>query len=972
MVLNLVPRPALHSRRFPPVGHFAGELKKLCEDPERLRQFQSVLTVNGLLNRDGLWGREFVRTCFHVGKPSLALSWLKGIEDVTLPTLNLMLKCLPDHGLYEDLLWVYRCCRIRGRETDGYGFPLVIKAARVLGEFGIGREVHCAALRNGFGANVGVQTAFLDFYAKMGHVDIAEKVFGLIPEPDLVCWNALIAGLSLNGSDRKALEVFGKNIWGTGLRLNSSTLASIVPVCTRVGCVEIGRSLHGYAIKSGCSSEGHLVSAFMSMYAKEEDLCSAVKLFVTIEGKGIGIGAWNALIHAYADNMREFGAFDMFCQMLRSGNRPDPVTLVSVIPACARLTGFGYCECVHAFSIKCGLEMQVSVGTALVSTYAKQKNMIEARFLFDEMPKTNPELWNSIISGYVYNGLLIESLSMFREMNSSGVKPDAVSIVNILSACSKVASSLLAKSAHAFSLKMDFASNINVANALMESYSVCGGLGYALMIFDHMTTKDTVSWNTLISGCIRNREPEKFKMLVHQMQKEDEEFDFVTLISILSSCDLAEFIDRGMSLHCFAIKKGFAADLSSANAFISMYANCGDFDSSRMVFETMSSRDIVSWNALLTGCRKLKADGVILAAFHEMIDEGQTPDSITLINLLPSCSTALQGRSIHAWTLKWRLVQETSVATSLITMYAKFNDVRSSLVLFEMGDKWNVSLWNAMIFMYIRMGNFNNAVLAFRELLHVGVEADHITFLSLISAASLLTDARLSHSLHASVVRRGLDGDLTTANALIDMYARSGNLLAAGKLFNCLVRKDTVSWNVMINAQGLHGNTREALALLSWMEDSGFEPNSITYLSVLSSCRHSGSIDDASNVCRFMIRKGMAPMEKHLDCLVDLLGRAGRLSDALSVIKDSPRAVSPSSLKSLLGACFAQSNVQLAEEVGKMLHETYMDKSELLTVMLHNTYAASGRWIDASRVRSELDRTNLRKIPGCSLLCENL
>ncbi|KAI4381659.1 hypothetical protein MLD38_007716 [Melastoma candidum] len=117
--------------------------------------------------------------------------------------------------------------------------------------------------------------------------------------------------------------------------------------------------------------------------------------------------------------------------------------------------------------------------------------------------------------------------------------------------------------------------------------------------------------------------------------------------------------------------------------------------------------------------------------------------------------------------------------------------------------------------------------------------------------------------------------------------------------------------------------------------------------------------------------KGIAPKEEHLDCSVDLFGRAGGLSDALSMVKDSPLAVSPSSSKSLVGACYAQSNAQLAEEVGKMLHETYMDKSELLPVMLHNTYAASGRLIDVGRVRSELDRTNLRKTPY-SFLCENL
>ncbi|KAK3412149.1 hypothetical protein EUGRSUZ_I00931 [Eucalyptus grandis] len=945
------------------VARFARALK-LCKDPHRLKPLKCLLIVSGLAEEGPLIG-ELVRSCFRLGYPSLALSTFLGTRSVTLPLQNSMVRGLCDHGLYEEVVWVYGKCRGSGCPSDSFTLPSVLKACSALGALDVGKEVHCVALRAGFEANVVVQTALLDFYAKTGRLEVADKLIGLIPEPDLVSWNALIAGSSRNGLREKALELFGK-IRAVGLTPNVSTLACVIPACTRLGRLDVGRSLHGLAFKSGHLSNGYLAPALVSMYALDDNLCSARDLFESLQEKYVPV--WNALIHAYKEKQRVLDVFDIFHRMTRSGIQPDAITFVCIIPACENLRDPVHGKCLHALTMKHGIGCQVSVGTSLVSFYAKHGDINSAKWLFDNMPDRNLPTWNSLISGYVHNGLLDESFAVFSEMQFVGLTPDPVSIISILSACSKLKAILLGKSVHAFSEKMDFVSNLNVSNALLALYCECHDLTSSFALFNRMASRDVVSWNTLISGCVHTGHIEKTWELGHLMQKEERKLDFVSLISILPSYVSINHLLQGMSLHCYAIKMGFALDVALVNALISMYGNCGDLDSGSLLFKIMPRRDLVSWNALMTGYRRKRLDGDVLVLFHQMMEEDyNTPNDVTLINLLPSCCSELQGKSIHAFALRRGILQDTPLLTSLISMYTRFDSIRCSLRLFEMGDRLDISLWNSLMSMHVQTKNSNKAVDAFCQLLHMGLEADHVTVLILISASAQLTIANLAHSVLSYVIRKGFVKDIAINNSLIDLYARCGNLSIARDLFNSSNEKDLVSWSVMINAYGMHGNFEAALNLLSQMELTGTKPDAVTYLSILSVCSHAGLVHQAKMIFRSMVERGVSPNTEHYSCMVDLLGRRGHLHEAFEIVKGSPHLASTALLESLLGACSVQGNAEIAEGVCKMLLEVDPSNSASY-VMLHNTYAVAGRWMDASRVRSDMERRRLSKVPGYSLV----
>nr|POE68094.1 pentatricopeptide repeat-containing protein, mitochondrial [Quercus suber] len=486
-----------------------------------------------------------------------------------------------------------------------------------------------------------------------------------------------------------------------GLKPNVSTFASVIPVCSRLGCLNVGKCLHGFAVKSGYFSNNFLVPALISMYAIDMDLSAARSVFDFILEKNVTI--WNAMISAYTQRQNNFEAFEMFRQKIRAGLQPNLVTFVSIIPSCENSNSL----CFGDFN--------------------------SAYILFDQMSNRNLLSWNSMVSGYVHNGQWYASLATFREMQLARCNPDAVSIVSVLSACSKLQAVLLGKSARAFSVRKQLASDLKVTNALLAFYSDYHQLSSSVQLFNMTAIRNVVSWNTLISGYVHNGDVEKTTAFLHQMHKDGMELDLVTLISILPVFSERKDLWQGMAIHGFAIKTGIASDVSLLNALISMYCYCRDLEAGRSLFEVMPQRNVVSWNALITGCRYHNLQNEVLVLFSHMIREDQRPNYVTLLNLLPLCCTQLQGKSIHAFAVGTGVVKETPLVSSLIFMYARFENINLCLLVFQMGKNGDISLWNAIMSVHVQTKNAIKAAAFFCDLLQLGLRPDKITVLSLIS-----------------------------------------------------------------------------------------------------------------------------------------------------------------------------------------------------------------------------------------------
>ncbi|CAL5369500.1 unnamed protein product [Camellia sinensis] len=959
----VVTQPINHYSSTPHGTHILRLLNLCRRVVEDLKPLKSLLLVHGLIDHQPLIV-EFFRRCFDLGSPELVLSAFAVIEKPSVFLQNSTVRSLCNVGLFEDALSVYQKCRISGCPSDNFTFPFVIKACSALGALQIGKGLHCSVLRNGFGDNLVVQTALVDLYAKCDQMGSARRLLDRISQPDLVPWNALISGYSLNGLNEEVFHVF-QEICAMGFKPNVSTLASTIPVCTRLGYLHMGKSLHGFAVKLGYFLDEYLIAALISMYAGGGDFDVGRKLFDCLLEKNVTI--WNAMISAYTQNQKPNEAFALFKQMLQANVQPNMITFLSIIPSCECFGCILYGESLHTCAVKHGLVDQLPVMTAILSIYAKLGDMGSAEFLFNQMPVQNLLSWNSLVSAYVHNRHWDVSLDAFREMQLAGFNPDAVSIVCVLSACSELEAILPGKSAHAYSLKNGFDFNLNVSNTLLAFYSDCYQLFSSFKLFRKMGVRNAISWNTLISGCVHNGEARNAVALLDQMQREGMDFDLVTLVSVLPCYCGPENLVQGMGIHGRAIKMGFASVVSLANALISMYFNCGEFHGGKLLFDSMLNKSMVSWNALITGYRYNNLHDDVMLLFCQMIKEDQKPNDVTLLNILPVCYTPLQGKSIHAYAARTGIAMVASLLTSLIFMYARFGNMNYCLLLFEMGEKRNISLWNAIVSAHVQTKNAKKAIAFFSQLLHTEMEPDYMTVLSLISACVQINNPNLTNCVMSYVIHKGFNKDVAVVNALIDLYAKCGNISIARKLFDGLLEKDVVSWSVMINGHGLHGDGEAALALVSQMELKGMKPDDITYVSILSACSHAGFVEQGRMFFNSMIENGIVPRMEHYACMVDLFGRTGHLNEAYDMVTKLPHKPSLSLLESLLGACIIHGNLQIGEEIGRLLLE--MDPENPGSyVMLYNVYAAAGRWTDANKVRSDMEERQLRKVPGCSVV----
>ncbi|KAL5705736.1 hypothetical protein ACHQM5_023998 [Ranunculus cassubicifolius] len=934
----------------------------LCQNINDLHKIHSLLDIHLSKKYENFIG-EFIKVCFKLSSPEFALDFFSNLQKPTSWLQNVIIRCLTDYTLYDQVLNVYLRCRKLGCKSDNFTFPFVIKACTSICDFQTGEEVHCVVLKTGLQRFVVVQTSLIDMYAKSGYMNLAGLVFDEIPEPDLVSWNAVVSGYSFNGLDQQVFQVIRK-IQEVGFMLNVSTFASLIPVCTRA--LGMGRSIHGFILKCGILLDEQLVPALISMYSSNGGLSVARGIFHLLDKKNVV--TWNAMISGYTHNQMSIEAIELYRDMLDCNELPNLVTFVTIVPCSVGLDRFRYGESIHASGIKYGVAHQPAAIPALLSMYAKFGDIDSARFLFYGLGKRDLLSWNSMVSGYVQNGFPYESLSAFCEMQIAGLTPDSVSLLSVLSACTELKGFLMGMSAHAYCLRHGLDSSLNVLNALLTFYSECGKSSTFLALFNSMVTRNVVSWNILSSSCALKTDITNVTTLVNRMQQENVGFDSVTMISILSSFCMSEDLIQGMTVHGHSIKTGFTSDVSLVNALISMYINCWNLDAAHLLFEEMPTRSMVSWNALLTGLRYNNLHEEVMTLFHRMIREGQKPNFVTLLNILPVCRDHRDGKCIHGYAVRTGEISEAPLLTSLLCMYARFQNSSSSCLLFEKANKSDITVWNAMMSVHAQSNNPKHAVHCFNEILKMQHEPDYVTILSLTSSCAQLSSLNLSQSVMAYVIRKGFENDLLIRNALVDSFSRCGYITIARKVFDEMNLKDVVSWSVMINGYGTHGNAAAALSLFSEMKCSGITPDDITFISILSACSHSGLVEQGKMLFSSMIQDyGILPRMEHYACMIDLLGRTGHLTEAYELVQRLPFAPSSSLLESLLGACTVHGNFELAEEITALLLHIEQRNSRPY-VMLSNVYAATGRWSESSSVRSKMDEITLRKVPGFSLV----
>ncbi|OVA13980.1 Pentatricopeptide repeat [Macleaya cordata] len=343
-------------------------------------------------------------------------------------------------GFSRDMHWIenpglfyFRKMLVDMVEPDYITFIGLLGASIELNNIEIGKQLHCFMIKLKFDSNRFVGSALVDLYGKFGLVEDSWKVFDRIQSRDLVLWNVMVSCYVLNGSGKRALEVF-ELMRLEGLKGDAFTFSSLLSCCGILGSVKLGKQIHGIIMKLSFECDVLVATALVDMYAKNGNLQKAREIFDGMITRNIV--SWNTMIVGYGQNGDGKEAMKLLRKMLQRSFKPDELTLASILSSSANLAAINEVVQIHGLATKNGLEDFLSVGNALINAYYKCGNISCAVQSFNLIKNPNLFTWTSMICAYAFHGFSKQALEIFEEMLSKGVKPDGVAFVGVLSACS--------------------------------------------------------------------------------------------------------------------------------------------------------------------------------------------------------------------------------------------------------------------------------------------------------------------------------------------------------------------------------------------------------------------------------------------------------------------------------------------------------------------------------------------------------
>lgn len=488
--------------------------------------------------------------------------------------------------------------------------------------------------------------------------------------------------------------------------------------------------------------------------------------------------------------------------------------------------------------------------------------------------------------------------------------------------------------------------------------------------------------------------PYYVNMLLLGLQPNSYTFPF-----LLKSCTRLPTADAGKQVHGQVLKSGLDDDVYVHTSLINMYAQHGNLDDARMVFDkgdyrdavsftalitgyasggyvdkardlfnAIPIRDVVSWNAMMSGYAQTGRFDEALSLFDEMRKQNVSPNVSTMLSVLSACAhqgDMETGDLVRSWIEEQGHCSNLKLINALIDMHAKCGDPDRARSFFDSIQEKDIVSWNVMIGGYAHTSKYKEALEVFRLLLLNNVEPNDITFLNVIPACAHLGALDLANWIHTYIKRHYhnfLNETLWTS--LINMYAKCGNIEAAKQIFYGQQTKSLSCWNAMISGLAMHGDARRSIELFSEMVKEGLKPDDITFVGVLSACCHAGLVDLGRDLFDSMIiDHGISPQMQHYGCMIDLLARAGLLEEAMALVERMDKEPDGAIWGSILGACRVHKNVELAEYAAKALFELEPDNPGNY-VVLSNVYAGAGRWDEVAWIRTFLNDSGLKKVPG--------
>ncbi|XP_044489731.1 pentatricopeptide repeat-containing protein At4g39952, mitochondrial [Mangifera indica] len=729
---------------------------------------------------------------------------------------------------------------------------------------------------------------------------------------------------------------------------------------------------HALIITSANSDNIFIASKLISFYASFNKPHFSTQVFSLVSAKADTF-LWNSIIKCHFSNANYRQALQFFHSMRLSNTPVNDFTIPMVVSACAELNWKCYGDYIHGVTLKCGLfEKNSAVGSSLVYMYAKCGCVEHACVVFDDIVERDVVAWTALVIGYVQNGESARGLECLFEMIRVGgdsEKPNFRTIEGGFQACGNLGVLSEGRCLHGYSVKTGLGNCQVVQSSVLAMYSKCGDTKEAYFSFSEVAKKDLFSWTSIIGVCARFALITECLTMFWEMQVGGLYPDGIVISCMLLGFGNSMYVSEGKAFHGLILRRNYVLDQMVQSALLSMYCKFGLVTQAEKFFKTESDWNREAWNTMVIGYGKAGMEAKCIQLSREMQHLGIKFDSNSLVSVISSCSqlgAIYLGRSLHCYMIKNFEDESISVFNALIDMYGKNSNLTIAWRLFCRAQK-DVVAWNTMISAYTHRGHAADAVALFDLMISENVKPNAATLVSVVSACSQLASLEKGQRIHQFIKETGFELNLSLYTALVDMYAKCGQLETSRELFNSMKERDAISWNVMISGYGTHGDAKSAIEIFQQMEKSNVKPNTLTFLALLLACTHAGLVEQGKYLFDRMQNYSVKPNLKHYACMVDLLGRSGNLQEAEALVMSMPIPPDGGVWGAMLSACKLHNEIEMGVRMAKLAIESEPENDGYY-IMICNMYSSVGKWVEAEGVRKMMKERHIGKRAGWSVL----
>ena len=658
---------------------------------------------------------------------------------------------------------------------------------------------------------------------------------------------------------------------------------------------------------------------------------------------------------------------------VEQGINVDSYTYVDVLKRCLKEKNLRVTREVHYCIIKSRMERDKYVASTLLSVYIRCGSLQDARQVFDALAKKSVINWTVMIGGYVQHNRGKDAMQLFHQMRQEHVQANEITYVSILKACASPLSLKWGREVHVLVRRDGLESDIRVGTALIQMYAKCGSIEEARQAFDNLTNRNVVSWTATVGAYAQSGSIDSTKVgdvvtwnvmigayagsgrgveaydLYLKMKEEGFQPNAVTYMSLLNDCASTGALEWVKDVHRHILEEGQESDVRVGSALVHMYAKSGSIEDAAVVFDRMKERDVITWNVMI-GAYAGSGRGVeAYDLYLKMKEEGFQPNPGTYVSLLNDCAStgALEWvKEVHSHILEAGYELDVRVGSALIHMYAKCGSIEDAAVVFDRMKERDVITWTVMIGVYAGSGRGVEAYDLYLKMKEEGFQPDAVTYVSLLNDCASTGALEWVKEVHSHILEAGYESDVRVGSALIHMYAKCGSIEDAAVVFDSMKERNIITWNVMIGAYAGSGRGVEAYDLYLKMKEEGFQPDAVTYMSLLNDCASTGALEWVKEVHSHILEAGYESDVRVGSALIHMYAKCGSIEDA-AVVFDRMKERDVITWNVMIGAYAGSGRGVEAYDLYLKMKEEGVQQNAVTYVSLLNDCASTGalEWV---------------------------